>query len=901
MSLKPVFSLGIRGSQSHQSSGDQKKTVKTGHLGIDIDNITPHQLKNIVDILDLHTEKGVLACLQQICKTTFKKSAQQTSNVDLLNTLKEEIKQQLDDGKESLSNDSIVAIQNMYIILKLIRKTETKDRNLLFLTKFKRDRRISYTDNTYRASREGKYKNETAWSSYLKDILAYVQTKGGVASPLTQLGQPAPNSNDTEKQLLQWAAAVKGISTEKLSSDLRQSIKAIVSPRTASSEFSRQRSSSGSDEQVNSAMSSSKGSEARPLDTAVSVTSSASPIVLFDKKVDLAKLSSGTKSAFAYFNVRLEDNYFIEGDLAVYQDPASSAIGKRGKEISASGLSGIIYKTLQFVKKNLEIPDISVTESKFNDCNFDGRYVLHTHSPNFSKEAIDLNKITNSYLSALNAYQEKFNSRDDKPRLHLCCISGSIYAGKLANPDYSPSPSMMEGGHIEPSVSVACLATAIATFKDQNSEYTLPNIDLFFWRGQGKPFEDEVGVVRETINTAKAEAEAKAKAEAEAKAKAEAEAKAKAKEEAKAKAEAEAKAKAEAEAKAKAEAEAKAKAEAEAKAKAEAEAKAKAEASLIHSQQGLPNLKNTCYFNSAVQLLRALPIGTSSALDYLNKITVDSYGHYCVKINNKKYRLPKETHIQRQTLDAWKKLLDPNMNCENSEPEIRKILKCFTEEFSIGTQSDPMEAITKMFVNIFIPNADLFKQTGGNFSHDCLEAGYTVCSVKKQPSNSVFSWRKVPFQSLEWGFNLNANERIADSTPIIHKRTATTQTLLLKNVKRALFNKEKGEYKDKTPQPVDMESVQAIIFHHGTTPLGGHYTSLRKIDNGLFLYIDDDRVCQFNRSQAEKFIKENSVDIAVIVQNDNAADYSGFQNDDTNTIPNATNARKDNLSAQKTQ
>ena len=109
---------------------------------------------------------------------------------------------------------------------------------------------------------------------------------------------------------------------------------------------------------------------------------------------------------------------------------------------------------------------------------------MHTHSPDFSNTSITLEdgieKITASYKSALQAYIQKFpGTGSNRPPLHLCCISASIYGGALANKAYG-----RPNGHIEPSVSIACVAKAIAQIKLDDPSDTLPPIDLFFWENQ---------------------------------------------------------------------------------------------------------------------------------------------------------------------------------------------------------------------------------------------------------------------------------------------------------------------------------------------------------------------------------------------------------------------------------
>ena len=138
-------------------------------------------------------------------------------------------------------------------------------------------------------------------------------------------------------------------------------------------------------------------------------------------------------------------------------------------------------------------------------------HVLHTYSPQFNSHitlAKGMEQLTASYQSALKAYIEKFPDTDPKPPLRLCCISASIYGGALANKEYQSAP--WNPGHIEPSVSIACVAKAIAQFKSDNPSVTLPPIDLFFWESQADSFKTEVQKDTATVEDIKLSAHSSA-------------------------------------------------------------------------------------------------------------------------------------------------------------------------------------------------------------------------------------------------------------------------------------------------------------------------------------------------------------------------------------------------------
>ncbi len=130
-------------------------------------------------------------------------------------------------------------------------------------------------------------------------------------------------------------------------------------------------------------------------------------------------------------------------------------------------------------------------------------HVLHTHSPQFNSDttlAKGMEQLTESYQSALQAYFKKFLDTGHRPPLHLCCISASIYGGALVNTSYGTS------GHIEPSVSIACVAKAIAKFKSNNPSLKLPTIDLFFLESQADSFKTEVQKDTATVERINCEA-----------------------------------------------------------------------------------------------------------------------------------------------------------------------------------------------------------------------------------------------------------------------------------------------------------------------------------------------------------------------------------------------------------
>ena len=193
------------------------------------------------------------------------------------------------------------------------------------------------------------------------------------------------------------------------------------------------------------------------------------------KTVNLSQLSESAKIALTNFRIDYRPNYFKTSDaLAVYQDPAGSAFDvdpvTGEKKWGGGGLSDIIYKATGLEKKKHTL-DVKQTQSIFNDKEEPFRIpegeikILHTHSPHLGQHPYSdkkLESITNSYLSALTEYMSKYNDAPQKPDLTLCCISSSLYGGDWADKKYG-SPN----GHTEPQVSIACLATAIAMYKEK--------------------------------------------------------------------------------------------------------------------------------------------------------------------------------------------------------------------------------------------------------------------------------------------------------------------------------------------------------------------------------------------------------------------------------------------------
>jgi hypothetical protein len=426
------------------------------------------------------------------------------SAADLINAIGQAVHQA---QKNSVFNDTHRQVaQNMYSLLKAARKL-FGDNHEVF-TGFKRDQRgeyqrvtqagvetTVYTDESRTKSagkRDDKF-NQTAWTSYFKDALAYQETVDPLKTSdfevfgnrvtaeesqkiLVRLGVRAKDQSvDSDQVREHWKSPVEATSgSDKILTSTINDVKKALTPDDASPEVAPSRKVGGL----------SDASPSRPSEASSSA----------ENKVDLNSLTLEEKAALRDFSIGLRKDYFLtETGPAVYQDPAGSAIDKKGKGIKASGLSGKIYENLNLIQDGGSIPDIKSTDSAFNVKTFTNNgqdvHLLHTHSPQFNDSTTleeGMEQLTISYQSALNAYFKKFSDTGHQPPLRLCCISASIYGGALVNRNYGKS------GHIEPSVSIACVAKAIAQFKSDNPSVTLPTIDLFFWESVGDSFVKEV-------------------------------------------------------------------------------------------------------------------------------------------------------------------------------------------------------------------------------------------------------------------------------------------------------------------------------------------------------------------------------------------------------------------------
>ncbi len=314
-----------------------------------------------------------------------------------------------------------------------------------------------------------------------------------------------------------------------------------------------------------------------------------------------------------------------------------------------------------------------------------------------------------------------------------------------------------------------------------------------------------------------------------------------------------------------------------------------------NSSEGIGNIGNTCYFNSAIQLLRVLPIGVfDSAYDYLQKISGDSIEH---GVNT--YRLPEATKaIRDNTLEVWKNLLHPNQTSCNHEASVRTILSQFPEKFPIGTQGDPGELINFAFMQVFLPDASAFESERG-IDTNAHDFGYAIESstvdVLDAEGEVMASTTK---QTPVWISSARASESVDECLPEIlpeserlkemngsrslnghsveslkQRKTVTiqrgTNNITLKDVKRTSFNRRTNSYdRDTAHQSVNMDSLQAVIFHSGTAT-GGHYTSLRKVDE-KYLKISDSTVEKLTRDQAETYLAHHGHQIKMILQNNHA-------------------------------
>ncbi len=317
-----------------------------------------------------------------------------------------------------------------------------------------------------------------------------------------------------------------------------------------------------------------------------------------------------------------------------------------------------------------------------------------------------------------------------------------------------------------------------------------------------------------------------------------------------------------------------------------------------NSSEGIGNIGNTCYFNSAIQLLRVSSIGKfGSTYEYLCQISGDSIPH-----GGKKYPLPEATKdIRDNTLAAWKTLLHPTQTSSNHEASVRTILSQFPDMFPIPTQGDPGELITLAFMQVFVPDASAFESETG-IDPNAHDFGYAIESSRVDVLDETerviaTTTKKTPV----WMSSARASESVDEYLPEIlpeperltemngssslnghlvksltQRKTVTiidrgSNDITLKDVKRTLFNRATGcNVKDTAHQNFDMDSLKAVIFHSGTAT-DGHYTSLRKVRDNYFLKISDSAVEELTREQADSYLTQNGHEIKMILQNNHAA------------------------------
>ena len=139
----------------------------------------------------------------------------------------------------------------------------------------------------------------------------------------------------------------------------------------------------------------------------------------------------------------------------------------------------------------------------------------------------------------------------------------------------------------------------------------------------------------------------------------------------------------------------------------------------VGASQGIRNLGATCYANSAVQLLRAMPIGRlGTAHEYLQKIK-NSGDRSKVTINyqgqQRHILLPPLTkEIRDKTIDHWMALLNPGSTAtaDNQAEHLRAIIEAFPGIFSTTQQCDSGAFIQMAFQNLFLPDKNQFLQIG---------------------------------------------------------------------------------------------------------------------------------------------------------------------------------------------
>ena len=138
------------------------------------------------------------------------------------------------------------------------------------------------------------------------------------------------------------------------------------------------------------------------------------------------------------------------------------------------------------------------------------------------------------------------------------------------------------------------------------------------------------------------------------------------------------------------------------------------------SHEGIRNLGATCYANSAVQLLRAMPIGRlGTAHEYLQKIKESSDDHSKVTINyqgqQRDILLPPLTkEIRDKTIGHWMALLNPGSTetADNQAQHLSAIIAEFPGIFSTTQQCDSGAFIQMAFQNLFFPDKNQFLQNG---------------------------------------------------------------------------------------------------------------------------------------------------------------------------------------------
>jgi hypothetical protein len=184
----------------------------------------------------------------------------------------------------------------------------------------------------------------------------------------------------------------------------------------------------------------------------------------------------GLKTAITQHMPIIVQGGINKAKIGVIQDPAGSAIG--AQYLFGAGASGAIYDTFELNP----IPWIEPEQCVFNSTSYDGKRVLHTHSPTLEGSPHKHNdrmkaiiSLSNAYYNTIIAFNEKSNELgNDGKLLNMVPISASIFAGRFLR--------KLGGGHLDPSFTFMAIAVAIG--KLLLNKQQIPKMTIYFYDPQ---------------------------------------------------------------------------------------------------------------------------------------------------------------------------------------------------------------------------------------------------------------------------------------------------------------------------------------------------------------------------------------------------------------------------------